>query len=62
MQLVDGRYRCAWCGATLDAPFIASAVAYVQVHAGRVDTRIIVLNGETIHRCQRDPGPIVDSS
>jgi hypothetical protein len=57
MQPVGGGNRCAWCGATLDASHIGSAIATVVVEAGRPDTRLVVFDGTEIHRCERPAQP-----
>jgi hypothetical protein len=57
MQFVDGGNACAWCGATLDAPRIGSAIAAVIIEAGKPDTRVVVFDGREIHRCERPAEP-----
>ena len=57
MQLVDGRYKCNWCGADLDLPFTdRETIEIITEHEGG-DVRIIVAGGDEHHRCQRPARP-----
>jgi hypothetical protein len=51
VRLRDGRYECAQCGAALDiAP---DKVPLVTIHgaSGKVNERVISIDGEEVHRC-----------
>lgn len=53
VQLVDGRYKCNWCGADLDLPFLdRDTIEIISEHDGD-HIRIIVVGGDEHHRCQR---------
>jgi hypothetical protein len=53
MHLVDGRYKCTWCGADLDSSFgDRETMEIISEHQGG-EVRIIVVSGEEHHRCQR---------
>ncbi len=57
VQLVDGRYKCNWCGADLDLPFLArDTIEIISDHDGG-HIRIIVVGGDEHHRCERPHGP-----
>jgi hypothetical protein len=55
MQLVDGRYKCNWCGADLDLPFADRETMEIISEHEAGEVRIIVAGGEEHHRCQRPP-------
>jgi hypothetical protein len=53
MHLVSGRYKCDWCGADIDAPFEARDTMEIITEHDDVDVRIILVNGDEHHRCER---------
>jgi hypothetical protein len=53
VHLVDGRYKCDWCGADLDLPFADHESFEITTEHVDVDVRIIMVGGEEHHRCQR---------
>jgi hypothetical protein len=56
VKLRDGRHECAQCGAALDiAP---DKVPLVTIHgaSGKMNERVISVDGEEIHRCTRPNG------
>jgi len=53
VKLVDGRYRCNWCGADLDLPVEdVETMEVVTEHDGE-SVHIILVNGQERHRCER---------
>jgi hypothetical protein len=53
VHLVDGRYKCDWCGADLDLPFEGLETMEIITEHDDVDVRVILGNGEEHHRCER---------
>jgi hypothetical protein len=66
MRLRNGTYVCLQCGAILDIS--PDKVPRVEMHgaSGKVNERVISVDGEEIHRCVRPNGndrqPAVSSS
>ena len=53
VQLVDGRYKCNWCGADLDVPYLTrDTIEIISEHDGE-HLRVIVVAGDEHHRCSR---------
>ena len=53
VELVNGRYKCSWCGADLD--LVVNDLQTMEVvtkHDGE-NVRIILVNGAVRHRCER---------
>jgi hypothetical protein len=53
VNLVDGRYKCDWCGADLELTFAARETFEIITQHDDIDIRIIVVNGDEHHRCER---------
>jgi hypothetical protein len=50
----DGRWECAQCGAALDGvPRDAKPMVVIAAQSGERAWRILMIDGEEIHRCQR---------
>jgi hypothetical protein len=52
MQLVDGRYECAHCGALLELDADAEPTIVFHAASGRPNMRVITVDGHEIHRCE----------
>jgi hypothetical protein len=52
VHLVEGRYKCDWCGADLDLAFADRETFTITTEHGDVDVRTIIVGGEEHHRCQ----------
>ena len=53
VHLVEGRYKCDWCGADLNLRFDDhETFTIITEHEGH-DVRIIVVSGDEHHRCER---------
>ena len=53
LNLVDGRYKCDWCGADLDLAFRDCETIEVTTEHDGTDVRIIASGGDEHHRCAR---------
>jgi hypothetical protein len=54
VRLVSGKLECTWCGAALDGvPSDAHVRIELAQASGAPQYRVIRLDGEEIHRCER---------
>jgi hypothetical protein len=53
VHLVEGHYKCDWCGADLNLAFADNETFTTITQNDDVDVRTIVVSGEEHHRCER---------
>lgn len=51
MRINNGRYECAFCGATLDIPLVADPTVTIKAASGAPNTRTLSLDGKVLHEC-----------
>jgi hypothetical protein len=53
MRLIDGRYVCSHCGATLPIPIDRREPhVVIRATAGKPNVRSLMLDGRELHRCE----------
>jgi hypothetical protein len=52
MHLADGKWRCLYCGATVDIPLDAAPNVITSAASGQPKYRVFTLDGEEVHRCE----------
>ena len=52
MHLADGRWRCLYCGETVNIPLDAAPNVIVSAASGQPTYRVFVLDGKEVHRCE----------
>jgi len=58
MQLLDGKYHCALCGAPLEIPLRARLRVGIKATSGTPTVRRIIYDGAQVHACALAEQPL----